>query len=99
MGVDTAGSHSDGDGDGGNLKLPVLRRRGKNSADGVEDFPFVFECRVLDKEVEVYDHTIVLATVVRALVEPAGVGIVRDGRKNLCLTYADTRFWGAGREI
>ncbi|RJE17595.1 oxidoreductase [Aspergillus sclerotialis] len=94
VGVDVESSHG---GDGRKLKLPILRRRGANPPDGMEDFPFVFECRVMDKEMEVYDHTIVLATVVRALVEPPGV--VGEGRKDLCLTYADTRFWGAGREI
>lgn len=84
----------DVEGDGG--RLPILRRRG-GTKDGVEDFPFVFECKVMDKNIEVFDHTVVFATVVRTLVEPSGP--VGEGRKDLCLTYADTRFWGPGKEI
>lgn len=81
--------------------LPVLRRRNADGG-GREDFPFIFECKVLEQEMEVYDHTIVVASVVRALVggslediEPASHGEAKD----LCLTYADTRFWGMGKEI
>lgn len=87
--------HGAGDGD----LLPVLRRRGK-ADDGAEDFPFVFECRLKEQEVEVHDHTIVLGTIVRTLVGGSvDGGKVSEGDRGFCLTYADTRFWGMGRQI
>ncbi|GAD97837.1 oxidoreductase, putative [Paecilomyces variotii No. 5] len=73
------------------------------------DFPFIFECRAHPQKIEVYDHTIVLGTVVRTLRHPAAGrrdvnGKIRDGNdphstEDLCLTYADTRFWKMGEVI
>ncbi|EAW10706.1 flavin reductase family protein [Aspergillus clavatus NRRL 1] len=101
------------DADACDRALPILRRRpasvlasaSTSDADPVqEDFPFVFECRLNPQSVEVHDHTIVVGTVVRALsphvhgseVEKPGAGF---SAKELCLTYANTRFWGMGHEI
>ena len=76
--------------------LPMLRRRGATeNSGGEEDFPFIFECRVNEQEMEVHDHTIVLGTVVRTLVG----GSRDDAKRDFCLSYADTRFWGMGRQI
>ncbi|KAF9892018.1 hypothetical protein FE257_002982 [Aspergillus nanangensis] len=67
-----------------------------------EDFPFVFECRLHPQGIEIHDHTIVVGTVVRAL----SAHLNRPDAKSkattasdLCLTYANTRFWAMGHEI
>ncbi|KAJ9292953.1 hypothetical protein DTO271G3_8251 [Paecilomyces variotii] len=95
---------------------PVLQRRRKDNSNkdendsAVVDFPFIFECRAHPQKIEVYDHTIVLGTVVRTLRHPAagrrgGIsGNARDdddphSKEDLCLTYADTRFWKMGEVI
>ncbi|KAL1849259.1 hypothetical protein Plec18170_007551 [Paecilomyces lecythidis] len=102
---------------------PVLQRRKNDSnkdqsipkdlqslaLESAVDFPFIFECRAHPQRIEVYDHTIVLGTVVRTLRHPAAGrrdrnGDIRDGndphsREDLCLTYADTRFWKMGEVI
>lgn len=81
-------------------KLPLLRRRGA-AENGEVDFPFIFECRVNEKEMEVHDHTIVLGTVERTLVGGSGRydDDDDDAQRDFCLSYADTRFWGMGRQI
>ncbi|RMJ20858.1 oxidoreductase [Aspergillus sp. HF37] len=107
--VEAEGSaEGEGEGDGEAL-LPVLRRRKGRSGsqaqdsgdEGRDDFPFIFECQLHDQQVEVHDHTVVFGTVVRTLV--GGSPGTLDGRpgqaSDLCLTYADTRFWEMGREI
>ncbi|PYH42066.1 flavin reductase family protein [Aspergillus saccharolyticus JOP 1030-1] len=76
------------------------------------DFPFVLECRLLPQSVQVQDHTIVVGRVVRAILsgkqgqqegkEAAAVGghaTTKQEPRDLCLTYADTRFWEMGREL
>ncbi|KAJ9255002.1 hypothetical protein DTO212C5_9207 [Paecilomyces variotii] len=95
---------------------PVLQRRRKDNSNKDEndstviDFPFIFECRAHPQKIEVYDHTIVLGTVVRTLRHPAAGrrgGISGNARgdddphskEDLCLTYADTRFWKMGEVI
>jgi flavin reductase (DIM6/NTAB) family NADH-FMN oxidoreductase RutF len=104
--VEAGGSADDGDGEGeGEAVLPVLRRRrrsgSQDSGEGRDDFPFIFECQLHGQQVEVHDHTVVFGTVVRTLV--GGSPGTLDGRpgqaSDLCLTYADTRFWEMGREI
>ncbi|RAH87017.1 hypothetical protein BO86DRAFT_374960 [Aspergillus japonicus CBS 114.51] len=90
--------------------LPLLRRR-KHQPTGrahprkeeVDDFPFVFECRLLPQSIQVQDHTIVVARVVRAITPQKDATTidhrVQQDAQELCLTYADTRFWEMGREI
>ncbi|KAJ9324418.1 hypothetical protein DTO027B5_4269 [Paecilomyces variotii] len=107
-----SGSETTGQGRG----PPVLQRRRKDNSNKDEndsaiiDFPFIFECRAHPQKIEVYDHTIVLGTVVRTLRHPAagrrgGIsGNARDdddphSKEDLCLTYADTRFWKMGEVI
>ncbi|PYI18381.1 hypothetical protein BO99DRAFT_386824 [Aspergillus violaceofuscus CBS 115571] len=69
----------------------------------VDDFPFVFECRLLPQSIQVQDHTIVVARVVRAITPQKDATTidhrVQQDAQELCLTYADTRFWEMGREI
>ncbi|OJJ97875.1 hypothetical protein ASPACDRAFT_122587 [Aspergillus aculeatus ATCC 16872] len=96
--------------------LPLLRRRNRSPGSAanpkdqekVDDFPFVFECRVLPQSIQVQDHTIVVGRVVRAITRPKHAGEaaatmidhqVQQDAKDLCLTYADTRFWEIGKEI
>ncbi|OGM46932.1 oxidoreductase [Aspergillus bombycis] len=85
--------------------LPLLRR--KKAADAPEgnslsDIPFVFECQLHPKEIEVNDHTIVVGTVVRVLSEhltsPEAIANAHSVT-DLCLTYANTRFWEMGHDI
>lgn len=95
-----ASHNSSNNGDGGNsrlLPLPLLRRR--NTQEHV-DFPFVFECKLYPHQMEVYDHTIVLGHIVRTIIQcPLNNGNKAGSGKDLCLTYADTRFWEMGHEI
>ncbi|KAL3476393.1 flavin reductase like domain-containing protein [Aspergillus californicus] len=92
--------------------LPLLQRRNKikNNTDAkhAEFFPFVFECRLLsDSVVDVYDHTIVVGTIVRAISRPDSFSsdlnaidaAESDSSEDLCLTYANTRFWEIGKQI
>ncbi|EAL89514.1 hypothetical protein KXW98_005050 [Aspergillus fumigatus] len=88
--------------------LPILRRRAisqtNTEEESVEDFPFVFECQLNPQCVEVYDHTIVVGTVVQALLRhlpqsEAETSVSSGSTKDLCLTYANTKFWGMGHEI
>ncbi|KAL2848554.1 flavin reductase like domain-containing protein [Aspergillus pseudoustus] len=89
------------------LPLPMLRRRTTSAAAAVpgpvaESFPFVFECKLLpDNVVDVYDHTIVFGSVVRAIANSAPIAdaTITASPQDLCLTYADTRFWEVGKHI
>ena len=86
--------------------LPLLRRR---NTDGVTvgqehvDFPFVFECRLHPHQMEVYEHTIVLGHIVDTIqqrpLDGDAKGQKTSSAKDLCLTYADTRFWEMGHDI
>ncbi|RAL17173.1 flavin reductase family protein [Aspergillus homomorphus CBS 101889] len=79
---------------------PSADRDATDEAAAEEDFPFVFECRVLPQSVQVQDHTIVVGTVVRAIAAQGhALPLQQQEAKGLCLTYADTRFWEMGREI
>ncbi|KAL2820222.1 flavin reductase like domain-containing protein [Aspergillus cavernicola] len=94
--------------------LPMLRGRNNENKDTTDStsrpgsacesecFPFIFECRLLPEGVvEVYDHTIVVGTIVRAISSPDPASAIDaiDAPQDLCLTYANTRFWEMGREI
>lgn len=79
--------------------LPLLRSKTKTqSADISLETPFVLECALHPNQMEVYDHTIVLGRVVRTII-PQQQQQSEDRDNSLCLTYADTRFWGMGSEI
>ncbi|KAK2738753.1 hypothetical protein FQN57_006920 [Myotisia sp. PD_48] len=73
-----------------------------NLSDGpdIQHFPFILECQYLRKSVQVGDHIIVLGKVV-TLINCA----LPDSKdcmhlpKELCLSYADTRFWEMGGTI
>ncbi|KAL4781441.1 flavin reductase like domain-containing protein [Aspergillus varians] len=88
--------------------LPMLRRRKdtattsespSTSGPGASFFPFIFECQLLPESVvDVYDHSIVVGTVVRAITSSGGAE-VGTSSEDLCLTYANTRFWEVGKEV
>ncbi|KAE8351925.1 flavin reductase like domain-containing protein [Aspergillus coremiiformis] len=85
--------------------LPLLRRKNPADApepDALSDIPFVFECRLHPKGIEVNDHTIVVGTVVKVLSDhltsPDAIANAHSVT-DLCLTYANTRFWEMGHEI
>ncbi|PKX92510.1 flavin reductase family protein [Aspergillus novofumigatus IBT 16806] len=88
--------------------LPILRRRAisqtNTEEESIEDFPFVFECQLNTQRVEIYDHTIVVGTVVQALLRhlpesETATSVSSGSAKDLCLTYANTKFWEMGHEI
>lgn len=87
--------------------LPLLQRRQKKqninpsaeSASTPSCFPFIFECQLLPQSVvNVYDHTIVVGTVVRAITSE-GANELETSSQALCLTYANTKFWEVGDEV
>ncbi|KAK5710008.1 hypothetical protein LTS12_028031 [Elasticomyces elasticus] len=91
--VPEPGAGGSDNGDGG--VLPLLRRKtSQTSQEVTKDTPFILECALHPQQMDVYDHTIVLGRVVRTIVPQQSA----DG-SSLCLTYADTRFWGMGKEI
>ncbi|KAL4941571.1 flavin reductase like domain-containing protein [Aspergillus oleicola] len=86
------------------LALPMLRWRGKDTASEAKQeavssfFPFIFECRLLpDSVTEVYDHTIVVGRIVRAIT--SGDPASEISSKDLCLTYANAKFYEVGEEV
>ncbi|KAL2860869.1 flavin reductase family protein [Aspergillus lucknowensis] len=89
------------------LPLPMLRRRKDAAATTTKSepetelFPFIFECRLLTNSVvDVYDHTIVVGTIVREISSPTlSTDAAGGSSTDLCLTYADTRFWEVGKEV
>lgn len=87
--------------------LPLLQRRHEKqdinptaeSTSTPSCFPFIFECQLLPQSVvNVYDHTIVVGTVVRAITSE-GANELETSSQDLCLTYANTKFWDVGDEV
>ncbi|KAL4955613.1 flavin reductase like domain-containing protein [Aspergillus filifer] len=84
------------------LPLPMLRRK-HSTFDAKQEaetsfFPFIFECRLLPESIaEVYDHTIVVGKVVRAIASCGAASEISS--KELCLTYANTKFFKIGDEV
>ncbi|KAL4973685.1 flavin reductase like domain-containing protein [Aspergillus desertorum] len=95
--------------------LPMLRMKGKDSMSCASEakfgsfelvsscFPFIFECQLLPESVvDVYDHTIVVGKIVRAITSASTSstsGSVEIPPEDLCLTYANTKFWEMGKEV
>ncbi|PGH27338.1 hypothetical protein AJ80_01050 [Polytolypa hystricis UAMH7299] len=72
------------------------------STTELADFPFVFECQYLPQSIQVGSHVIVVATVVNILRPNPHLNDHEDtihDADDLCLTYADTRFWKIGGNI
>lgn len=84
------------------LPLPILQPKhhdhGGAGGGGGGDFPFIFECTLHAPGIEVHDHTLVLGRVVRTVLGKS-ISFERASVEELCLTYADTRFWKMGEEI
>ncbi|EFW18679.1 hypothetical protein D8B26_005501 [Coccidioides posadasii str. Silveira] len=72
-------------------------------SDARPDFPFILECKYYPSSAQVGDHVIVLGTVVKLYGdEPQNQMQEPDtthSADELCLTYADTRFWKMGKTI
>lgn len=83
--------------------LPILRRR--NAITPSVDFPFVFECALHPHQIDIHDHSIILGTVIRTIqsvdtaLASTEEGDSEDLPDQLCLTYANTRFWKMGRQL
>jgi flavin reductase (DIM6/NTAB) family NADH-FMN oxidoreductase RutF len=69
-----------------------------SSGINTPDFPFIFECQYLPQSVKVGNHVIVLGTVVDVFYQDPDSD-PDNAPNNLCLTYADTRFWKMGEKI
>jgi flavin reductase (DIM6/NTAB) family NADH-FMN oxidoreductase RutF len=88
------------------VEPPALRRqkyvpRSEHPATDPADFPFILDC-IYNPEysIQVHDHTIVMGTVVKVLEHPhPNDRGERSTTEDLCLTYADTRFWKMGDEV
>ncbi|KAE8148300.1 flavin reductase like domain-containing protein [Aspergillus avenaceus] len=84
--------------------LPLLRRKKvvDTADDTVSEIPFIFECQLHPKDIDVNDHTIVVGTVVNVLsghlTSPDAIADAHSVT-DLCLTYANTKFWKMGRAI
>ncbi|KAI5287988.1 hypothetical protein KEM54_005562 [Ascosphaera aggregata] len=78
-----------------------------NSMGNIPDFPFVLECRALPQSLRVGSHVVVLGKVVRIItpgLKPGKDSIEEDPSRahpsdELCLAYADTRFWQVAKTI
>ncbi|KAN0068806.1 oxidoreductase [Elaphomyces granulatus] len=85
------------------MSSPILRRKtgiDQDQSTNPIDFPFILSCTCHLQPIQVYDHTIVLGAVVGVLEHP----FLNEKRRNsssedLCLAYADTRFWKMGERI
>lgn len=90
--------------DGEPPRLAVNSHKTPVSSTSIEEiyFPVIFECQYLRRSVKVGDHIIVLGTVINTFGDE-GHSERRNnsmhGRDELCLTYADTRFWHMGKNI
>lgn len=96
--------------DDDSVESDETKRNDRNDQKGVVDFPFIFECVLHPQQLNVYDHTVVLGTVVKCLPQqqqPQPRPRAADNREtdspmssaSLCLTYADTRFWKMGTHL
>ena len=88
------------------LPLPLLRKTTSNSTCPGRSFPFSFECELDPQRIQVHDHTIVLGRVIGTLVDENHTNDNDDtlnnnnaSADNLCLTYANTRFWKMGHHV
>lgn len=70
------------------------------------DFPFILECKYHPSSARVGDHVIVLGTVVKVYRDEPQTNSSQQQQPDtalstdeLCLTYADTRFWKMGEHI
>ncbi|KZZ89022.1 Flavin reductase-like, FMN-binding protein [Ascosphaera apis ARSEF 7405] len=75
----------------------------KEDTADTPDFPFILECRSLPQNLRVGSHVVVLGRVMRIL-RPGERKTSDDPTRNhsvdeLCLAYADTRFWQVAKTI
>lgn len=71
------------------------------------NFPFIFECLYLPQSCRVGDHVVVLGTVVKVFQDESATGSTLEPEdtlqpsenEQLCLTYADARFWRIGQAV
>ncbi|EFE43597.1 putative oxidoreductase [Trichophyton verrucosum HKI 0517] len=62
-------------------------------------FPFIFECQCLPQTTRIGDHVVIFGTVVNVLSDQAVNLNTAHSARELCLSYADTRFWEMGDVI
>ncbi|KAI1938659.1 hypothetical protein LOZ66_003462 [Ophidiomyces ophidiicola] len=71
--------------------------------DSLPNFPFILECRYHPSSIRVGDHVVVLGTVMKICCEQSQrqpqQSETYHSTNELCLTYADTRFWKIGEPV
>ncbi|EEP75768.1 predicted protein [Uncinocarpus reesii 1704] len=82
----------------------VLQQRLLDNEDSTQNtlpsnFPFILECRYYPSSARVGDHVIVLGTVIKIYSDEPRQLDINHTADDLCLTYADTRFWKMGEQI
>ncbi|EZF33946.1 hypothetical protein H109_00740 [Trichophyton interdigitale MR816] len=72
-----------------------------NGAKAGDDshFPFIFECQCLPQTTRIGDHVVIFGTVVNVFSDQAVNLNTAHSARELCLSYADTRFWEMGDVI
>lgn len=82
-------------------RLVIRQDRATAAAEEAVNFPFIFECKFLPQSCRVGDHVVVLGTVVNVF-QDGREALEHDGAhssEEMCLTYADMRFWKMGGTI
>ncbi|PGH11647.1 hypothetical protein AJ79_04787 [Helicocarpus griseus UAMH5409] len=73
---------------------------GRTTTATTDYFPFIFECEYLPQSARVGNHVIVLGKVVNIIRQQEAAENEDAHRpEQLCLSYADTRFWKMGENI
>ncbi|KAK2850599.1 hypothetical protein FQN49_005509 [Arthroderma sp. PD_2] len=82
----------------GQEELGIQREQG-NASPCQPHFPFVFECQYLPQSTQAGDHVVIFGSVVNVFSEDGAQGDAMHSARELCLSYADTRFWEMGDNI
>ncbi|KAK2808099.1 hypothetical protein FQN50_005017 [Emmonsiellopsis sp. PD_5] len=109
------GGDGDGNGDGLPVipegeppRLSLTDAEAEAESDGnvinTPDFPFIFECQYLPQSVKIGNNAVVLGRVVNIIRASAKTAddltdAAAHNPEQLCLTYADRRFWKMGENI
>ncbi|KAF3491831.1 putative oxidoreductase [Arthroderma uncinatum] len=82
-----------------NQRQKEAEKQHQQEDGSVSHFPFIFECQYLPQSTRIGDHVVIFGTVVNVLSENSVHGDTMHSASELCLSYADTRFWEMGDNI